>query len=72
MGDVVVVAFAVLALAGATLLGWGAAAKKRSLIMAGGAVLLGLAGAWVFGPLGVAAGLAALLFLKSKPGTERS
>ena len=72
MGDVTVVAFAVLALAGAILLGWGAAAKVRTLKVAGAAILLGLAGAWVFGLLGIAVGLVAFVFLKPKPHTEPS
>lgn len=66
MGDVTVAGFGVLAAAGLALLGWGAAARVRALMVAGGAVLLGLAGAWVFGPLGIAAALAALPFLKSR------
>ena len=38
----------------------------------GAAILLSLAGAWVFGLLGIAAGLIALVFLKPKPRTEPS
>lgn len=71
MGDLVVIAFAVLGVAALTLLGLGSARRSRTLTVAGAALLIALAGAWIFGPLGAAVGLVALTLLR-RPRTEPS
>ena len=64
MGDVTVVAFGVLTLAGIVLVGFGAVRRTRILLVLGGGLLLALAGAWVIGLPGAALGVIALAFLK--------
>jgi len=71
VGDLAVVVFGLLGLAALVLLGLGSARRSRTLTVAGAALLVALAGAWVFGPLGAATGLVALTFLK-RPRTEPS
>jgi hypothetical protein len=64
MGDVTVAAFVVLAIAALTLVGFGFFTRARNPIVAGGALLVSLAGAWIVGLPGAAAGLVALVFLR--------
>jgi hypothetical protein len=66
MGDVTVAAFAGLALLGLVLAGIGGVRGTRLLLVAGGGLLLGLAGAWVVGLPGAALGLVALLFWRRR------
>jgi hypothetical protein len=69
MGEVVVFAYGVAALAGLALLGVGAFRRSRTVMVAGGAILLALAGAWTLGLPGAAAGVIALGFWR--PGGPR-
>jgi hypothetical protein len=64
VGEATVIGFGVLALAGLLLVGMGALRRRRVLVLAGSAVLLGLAGAWVVGLPGVLAGVLPLGFLR--------
>lgn len=64
MGDVTVAAFVVFTIAALALVGFGFFARARTPIVAGWALLVSLAGAWVVGLPGAAAGLVALLFLR--------
>ena len=59
MGDVTQFGFAALALFGVGLLGVGAVRRRRKYVFLGAALLVALAGAWLFGLLGL--GLGALL-----------
>jgi hypothetical protein len=70
MGQPIVIAFGVLAATGLIMLAVGLLRGPRTMGVLGAAVLLGLAGSWVFGPPGIAAGLIALVFLK--PGSTPS
>lgn len=66
MGDVTVVVFGVLTLLGLALLGAGVVRRARFLLVAGGGLLLALAGAWVLGFPGVVLGVLAFAFLWRK------
>ncbi len=76
MGDVTVAAFVVLTLAALALVGFGFFTRSRIAIVAGWTILVSLAGAWVVGLPGAAAGLVALLFLRRRrsaaSGIERA
>jgi len=65
VGDVTVVAFGILTLVGLVLVGFGALRRARIPLVIGGALLLALAGTWMFGLPGAAVGVVALGFLKS-------
>ena len=67
MGDVTVAAFGVLTSLGLVLVGIGAIRRARLPLVAGGGLLLTLAGAWVIGLPGVALGLIALVFWRRRP-----
>ena len=67
MGDVTVTAFGILALLGLVLVVVGAVRGTRIPLVAGAALLLALAGAWVVGLPGAALGLVALAFLRRWP-----
>jgi hypothetical protein len=64
VGDVTVVAFGIVALIGLALVGFGALRRVRTLVIAGAALLLGLAGSWVLGLPGGVLGLVPLAFLR--------
>lgn len=64
MGDVTVAAFVVLTTAALALVGFGFFRRARAPVVAGAALLVSLAGAWVVGLPGAAAGLVALPFLR--------
>ncbi len=66
MGEVVVVGYAVLALVGLACVGAGLVRRSRRALVAGGALLLGLVGAWTIGLPGIALGVLALAFLKRR------
>jgi hypothetical protein len=70
MGQPIVIAFGVLAAIGLIMLAIGLFRRARTMGVLGAAVLLALAGSWVFGLPGIAAGLTALVFLK--PGSTPS
>jgi hypothetical protein len=70
MGQPIVIAFGVLAAIGLIMLAIGLFRRARTMGVLGAAVLLALAGSWVFGLPGIAAGLIALVFLK--PGSTPS
>lgn len=63
MGPPVVIGFGVLAAIGLIMLAVGLFRGARTMGVLGAAVLLALAGSWVFGLPGIAAGLIALVFL---------
>lgn len=62
MGEITVAGFGVLGVIGVGLLLLGVIRRIRRLIVAGAALLLGLAGAWLFGLPGAMAGLIPLAF----------
>ena len=64
MGDAIVIGFGVLTLVGCVLVGLGTFRRARILLVAGGALLLALAGAWMLGLPGAAVGVVALGFLR--------
>jgi hypothetical protein len=66
VGDVTVAAFGVLTSLGLVLVGIGAVRRARLPVVAGGGLLLALAGAWVIGLPGVALGLVALAFWRRR------
>jgi len=57
VGEITVIAYAALAALGLALVGWGAFRRHRFMLRCGAAILLALAGAWVLGPAGLAAGV---------------
>lgn len=63
MGNVVVLVFGGLACVGLALVAFGALRRARVPLLAGCALLLALAGAWLFGPPGALLGAFPLLFL---------
>jgi hypothetical protein len=67
VGDVTVAAFGVLTSLGLVLVGIGAVRRARLPLVAGGGLLLALAGAWVIGLPGVALGLIALVSWRRRP-----
>ena len=67
MGEIVTVAYVVLALVGLALLAIGLARRARRMIVSGSALLLALGGAWTLGPVGAVAGLLALLIPRRGP-----
>jgi hypothetical protein len=67
VGDLTVAAFGVLTSLGLVLVGIGAVRRARLPLVAGGGLLLALAGAWVIGLPGVALGLIALVFWRRTP-----
>ena len=56
MGEPILAGFAVLALLGVSLVVVGALRRRRPPALVGAALLIGLGGAWLFGPLGLALG----------------
>jgi hypothetical protein len=70
MGEPTLVGFGVLAFAGLALVAVGVFRRIRLLVVLGSAILLALAGAWIFGPLGAMVGAVAFLFLRRPSGTE--
>jgi hypothetical protein len=66
VGDVIVVAYGVLALVGLALLGVGVLRRARFLLVVGSGLLLALVGAWIVGLPGAAACVLALAFLWRK------
>jgi hypothetical protein len=76
MGDVTVALFGLLALLGLTLVGFGSFTRAHNPIVAGAALLISLAGAWVIGLPGAALRLVALAFVRrrrsSASGTSRA
>ena len=64
MGDVTVALFGLFALLGLALVGFGSIKRARKPIVAGAALLISLAGAWIVGLPGVALGLIAFAFLR--------
>jgi hypothetical protein len=64
VGDIVVVGFAVVTLAGLVLVGFGAVRRGRTPLIIGAALLLGAACAWVLGPPAALVGLVALAFVR--------
>lgn len=62
MGELTLAGFGILGAIGLGLLLLGVLRRVRQLIVAGAALLLGLAGAWVFGLPGALAGLVPLAF----------
>jgi hypothetical protein len=64
MGDVTVALFGLLALLGLALVGFGFLKRARNPLVAGGALLLALTGAWIAGLLGAVLGLIPLAFLR--------
>jgi hypothetical protein len=64
VGDVTVVACGVLAVLGLALVCFGAVRRSRTLVVAGVALLLGLAGAWTLGLYGAVLGLVAFALLR--------
>ncbi|MGH7461267.1 MAG: hypothetical protein ACREMA_09600, partial [Longimicrobiales bacterium] len=65
MGELVNVLYGVLAVIGIALIGIGALRQHRALVVLGSALLLAGTGAWMFGLLGGALGVLALVFWKT-------
>jgi hypothetical protein len=59
MGELTIVLLGALAVAGALLVGLGVYARARLPLAVGGAMLLGVASAWLLGLAGIAIGLVA-------------
>jgi len=60
MGDVILAGFIALAILAGVLLVVGVARRHRALTLAGWALLVALAGAWIIGPPGVVLGVLVL------------
>jgi len=67
LGEITVVAYAILALLAVLLLGAGLLLKKRAFTMAGSATLLGLAGGWFIGLPGFVLAAVPLIWRKRSP-----
>ena len=71
MGDITVVAFGGLALAGLALVGLGALRGARGPVVVGSGLLLALAGLWTLGLYGALVGVIALAFVKRSRAGSR-
>ena len=71
MGDITVVAFGGLALAGLALVGLGALRGARVPVVVGSGLLLALAGLWTLGLYGALVGVIALAFVKRSRAGSR-
>jgi hypothetical protein len=70
VGKVTVALFGLLALLGLALVGFGSFQRARNSIVAGGALLISVAGAWMVGLPGAALGLIVLAFLRRRSGAN--
>ena len=68
MGQITVVWFAVIAVLAIVLLGAGLLLKKRALTIAGGALLLGIAGGWIIGLPGFFLAVIPLVWRRNRAG----
>jgi hypothetical protein len=72
VGDVTLLAFGLLGLLGLILIAAGTLCSSRLLVVLGGGLLLGLAGAWIAGLPAAAIGLIPLAFLRQRWVASRS